>query len=429
MEGRASMRSSSNGILAEGKGEGAIYRALRDAALTSGLDPEGSEKAGKLRKKDEIVVLEWALFAGSGAPVMRIRSADGWCTERAMDGALNLEHVHGQRVGQSAESAAAEAGQAGRRRSISQMSPTEKQAMRRQSVEIAMKEMQTHMAFRDGKLGAPGRSMSARRLLPEHTEEEGGAGARSIAETRSAAGARRLARAQSSREAMGSIHEDGGGGPATGSPLGSTAEEGVPPATKTAKKPGKRPGLAERLAARKAAVEEARAESVKAEEERASARRAAAELAAEKAAKEAEEDAARKAAQAARSRNAGSVLRQLAASRGLHGTSPAPELSEEQAAAAAVAEKEWAAAAEAAVVAARAAEAAEQRLDAHQERVESYLRGVSDDNPFKLAVTEPAFVRQLASTLKERSIGAGELLITKGEVGEDMFFITAGCVT
>ena len=113
----------------------------------------------------------------------------------------------------------------------------------------------------------------------------------------------------------------------------------------------------------------------------------------------------------------------------MHGASPAPELSEEQAAAAAAAEKEWAAAAEAAVVAARAAEAAEQRLDAHQERVESYLRGVSDDNPFKLAVTEPAFVRQLASTLKERSIGAGELLITKGEVGEDMFFITAGCVT
>ena len=66
------------------------------------------------------------------------------------------------------------------------------------------------------------------------------------------------------------------------------------------------------------------------------------------------------------------------------------------------------------------------RFEARIERMTAYVKGADQDNPFIIAVDEPAFVRQLASTLTEKSIAVGECLITKGEVGEEMFFIMSG---
>lgn len=166
-----------DGCIARGEGGGGIYCVLRDCPVSKDRDPN-SPKFSKLRKKDEIVVLEWCLLASP--PVMRVRCAEGWCTERDMDGGLNVEHVHGRRVGQTEEEAvfAAAGTPPGRRRSVSVMSSGEKQALRRASVEIAQQQMATHMAFADGTLGGGsgggggagsagllGRSMSARRLI------------------------------------------------------------------------------------------------------------------------------------------------------------------------------------------------------------------------------------------------------------------------
>jgi len=61
-----------------------------------------------------------------------------------------------------------------------------------------------------------------------------------------------------------------------------------------------------------------------------------------------------------------------------------------------------------------------------QAAIEAYLEGVGKDHPFKVMVNEPNFVKQLATCMVERMLDPGELLITKGQVGEEMFFITAG---
>ena len=122
-----------DGSIARGEGGGGIYRVLRDCPVSQGRDPD-SERLDKLRKKDEIVVVEWCLLASP--PVMRIRSAEGWCTERDMDGGLNIEHVHGRKVGQTEAAAvvAAAGTPPGRRKSVSVMTVGEKQALRRASV-------------------------------------------------------------------------------------------------------------------------------------------------------------------------------------------------------------------------------------------------------------------------------------------------------
>ncbi len=120
----------------------------------------------------EQVVVEWQLLASP--PVMRVRCAEGWCTEREMDGGLNLEHIHGSKVGEVDEPLAAGAVASpppGRRKSVSVMSAQERQALRRASVEVAQKQLQTHLLFRDGDLGktsssgALKTSLSSRRVL------------------------------------------------------------------------------------------------------------------------------------------------------------------------------------------------------------------------------------------------------------------------
>ena len=111
------------------------------------------------------MVLEWQLLASP--PVMRVRCTEGWCTEREMDGGLNL-------VGETHEPPAAGAAlsaPSGRRKSVSVMSAQERQALRRASVDIAQKQLQTHMLFRDGEIGrtnssgALKTSPTSRRLL------------------------------------------------------------------------------------------------------------------------------------------------------------------------------------------------------------------------------------------------------------------------
>ena len=118
------------------------------------------------------MVLEWQLLASP--PVMRVRCTEGWCTEREMDGGLNLQHIHGAKVGETDEPPAAGAAlsaPSGRRKSVSVMSAQERQALRRASVEIAQKQLQTHMLFRDGEIGrtnssgALKTSPTSRRLL------------------------------------------------------------------------------------------------------------------------------------------------------------------------------------------------------------------------------------------------------------------------
>lgn len=159
-----------DGCIARGEGRGGIYRALRECVVSKDHQLS-SPKAGKLKKKDEIVVLEWRLLASP--PVLRVRSAEGWCTEREMDGALNLEHVHGARVGESdqpREPSFVASPLSGRRKSVSVMSAQEKQALRRASVEVAQQQLQTHLRFRDGHLGGASsgdamRSLGSRRLL------------------------------------------------------------------------------------------------------------------------------------------------------------------------------------------------------------------------------------------------------------------------
>jgi CRP/FNR family cyclic AMP-dependent transcriptional regulator len=191
---------------------------------------------------------------------------------------------------------------------------------------------------------------------------------------------------------------------------------------------GAKPSLAERLAAKKAEVERVRIEQVQLEEERARARKEAAEAAALISSQKAQAEAAELAKRASTTLDAGKALRALAAERGTSIDNGQPTRVQTDAEKEEMfrQEEEWAAAAEAAVAAARVAEAAEQQLDEKQERIEAYLHGVPDDNPFKIAADEPAFIRQLASTLEERQIKVGDLLITKGEVGEEMYFITAG---
>lgn len=278
--------------------------------------------------------------------------------------------------------------------------------------------------------------------------------------SRSVAGARRLARAQSSAALLGAIGESDES--ASGRRLHRSAssfqataivaEEGEPPegdispgsntsedrvgmgspekgaARPRAKTMGAKPSLAERLAAKKEEVERLRVQQVHLEEERARARKAAAEEAAMLASQKAQADAAELAKRASTSLDAGRALRALAEGRGtsVDNGQSTRVLTDAEKDEIARQEADWAAAAEAAVTAARVAEAAEQQLDEKQERIETYLRRVPEDNPFKIAVDEPAFVRQLASTLKEQKIEVGNLLITKGEVGEEMFFITAG---
>jgi hypothetical protein len=174
------------GCLLKGEGGGGIYRVMRDCPTSQDVSP-ASPKSGKLRKKDEIVIIEWRLLASP--PVMRVRCAEGWCTEREMDGALNMEHVHGRKVGQVDEPVDAGAGAGassnspvGRRKSVSVMTAGEKQALRRASVEIAQQQMATHLQFRDGDLsggggraGALGKTMSARRLLDGDDHDAGAA--------------------------------------------------------------------------------------------------------------------------------------------------------------------------------------------------------------------------------------------------------------
>ena len=216
--------------------------------------------------------------------------------------------------------------------------------------------------------------------------------------------------------------------------------------------------LAERLAAKKAEVERVRVEQIQKEEERAKARKEAAEKAASAASRKAQDEAAELAQRASTNYDAGRALRALAESRGTDGENKDTRvLTEAERKELAEQEAGWAVAAEAAAVAARVAEAAEQQLDEKQERIvrlislrspsaanlllvernvsptercctpqETYLQGVSEENPFKLAADEPAFVRQLASTLTERSIAVGDCMITKGAVGEEMFFIISG---
>ena len=136
---------------ARGEGRGGIYRVVRDCVVTAEHALE-SAKTGKLRKRDEIVVIEWRLLASP--PVMRVRCADGWCTEREMDGALNLEHIHGAKVGEMDEPADSSLPLTpGRRKSVSVMSAQERQALRRASVEVAKQQLQTHLLFRDGEVG------------------------------------------------------------------------------------------------------------------------------------------------------------------------------------------------------------------------------------------------------------------------------------
>ena len=147
---------SEDGCIARGEGRGGIYRVVRDCVVTAehALD---SAKTGKLRKRDEIVVVEWRLLASP--PVMRVRCVDGWCTEREMDGTLNLEHIHGAKVGEMDEPADTSVPSTpGRRKSVSVMSAQERQALRRASVEVAKQELQTHLLFRDGDLGGGGAS-------------------------------------------------------------------------------------------------------------------------------------------------------------------------------------------------------------------------------------------------------------------------------
>ena len=50
-------------IIAQGEGRGGIYRAARECVVTSAVGPQ-SAKAGKLRKKDEIVFICSAQFDG-----------------------------------------------------------------------------------------------------------------------------------------------------------------------------------------------------------------------------------------------------------------------------------------------------------------------------------------------------------------------------
>lgn len=61
-----------------------------------------------------------------------------------------------------------------------------------------------------------------------------------------------------------------------------------------------------------------------------------------------------------------------------------------------------------------------------QAAIEAYLEGVGKDHPFKVMVKEANFVKQLATCMIERVLDPGELLITKGQPGEEMFFITGG---
>ena len=68
----------------------------------------------------------------------------------------------------------------------------------------------------------------------------------------------------------------------------------------------------------------------------------------------------------------------------------------------------------------------EQMEDLAQEAIEAYLEGVDHTHPFKVMSQEPEFVKQLSATLEERVLNPGELLITKGAVGDAMFFIMEG---
>ena len=63
------------GYLLKGEGGGGIYRVMRDCPTSQDVSPD-SPKSGKLRKKDEIVIIEWRLLASP--PVMRVRCAEGW---------------------------------------------------------------------------------------------------------------------------------------------------------------------------------------------------------------------------------------------------------------------------------------------------------------------------------------------------------------
>ncbi len=57
-------------IIAQGDGRGGIYRVARDCVVTSAVGPQ-SAKAGKLRKKDEIVPI-------CSAQLISHRLNDGW---------------------------------------------------------------------------------------------------------------------------------------------------------------------------------------------------------------------------------------------------------------------------------------------------------------------------------------------------------------
>ncbi len=57
----AAMEEEGCAIIAKGEGRGGIYRAVRECVVTSAAGPRSS-KAGKLRKKDEIVPICSAQF-------------------------------------------------------------------------------------------------------------------------------------------------------------------------------------------------------------------------------------------------------------------------------------------------------------------------------------------------------------------------------
>ena len=86
-----------SGILERGPGGNGIYRVTRDTLLSASVELE-TPTLGKLLKRDEIIVLEWCLLRSP--PTMRVRSIEGWCSERGKDHVLNLTHVIGQRIGQ-----------------------------------------------------------------------------------------------------------------------------------------------------------------------------------------------------------------------------------------------------------------------------------------------------------------------------------------
>ena len=120
----------------KGLGGNGIYRVSRETALSEGFELD-SPPTGVLRKKDEIIVLEWCLLRHP--PTMRVRCAEGWCSERGFDHQLNVSHIIGQLIGQDK---LALTGMGSRRRSsVTMLSPEERRQLREVAAARAFEEI------------------------------------------------------------------------------------------------------------------------------------------------------------------------------------------------------------------------------------------------------------------------------------------------